>query len=300
MGSEIEIADGTIFKQAAHDPAPRIELVDLPDRTGQAFLRKVNADAWDVVKLEGPREGVSRHTMRSLGGFVRWLKAFASDSAGRAQIFVEAMATVPVAAKIAAKIDPGDPDGDRVVCEVGCSPDFVAWVARCNGKTLSQKALFGLVRGYGEAIKGEGAMKLLAVLASLRVVGNSTLECELAPNGRVRVKGVRADVKIDQELPGEIDLELPIFQGVTDGAGDELTYSVRALLDVEASAEDGLSIGITFPGIEAALLVACEDLVAHVQRELGEAWTVCLGSEKTESVLMRGGVSRIGIVPPIA
>lgn len=283
-----------------HDPAPRLQPIDLPDRTGQIALYKTGEDSWTVHRLDGPSEGVARHTFRSLESLVRWLKV-SSRAPSRAQVFVQILSDLATP-EIQARLDPGDPEGDRVTCAVAHAPAFKAWAVETRGKALSQKGLFTLVRGFGWAIEGANvADVLLSTLARLRVVGKVELQCELASNGRTTVAGVTNGVSVSVELPGELTIRVPIFQGVVDESTHVAkTYSIRAILDVDADPSSGLSISIAFPDLAEILARAAVDLVEHLQRELGEGWTVCLGTESTSEANSRTDVLRVGHPAPAA
>lgn len=283
--------------QADHDPAPRIDLVDLPSGEGAVALVKTGEDEWKVERFAGPTESVCRHTFRSLSTFVAWLRGCGADPS-RAQVFADLRGPLSRSngskwPHVVAKLEPGDPDGDRVVCEVAYSPAIRAWAIETAGKRLSQKELFSLVRGYGKALYGaHSADGLLGTLAALRVIGTSTLECELAANGRTLISGARGELRVTQELPGVVELDLPIYQGVEISGGIEAHYRLEGLLDVETTPQ-GLSVGISFPALDETLALADADLIAHVQGELGEPWLVCLGSESAATVQKREGFARL-------
>lgn len=290
---EAEAMGAPLTMPPDHDPAPRLQPVELPNGEGLAALVKVDEHEWRVERFEGPKEGTARHAFRELGSFIRWLER-STPAPRRAQVFVEILSPTKVP-QVQARLDPGDPTGDRVTCDVPHSPAFRAWVLSTAGKRLSQKGLFALVRGYGWAIEGENqADSLLMTLAALRVIANQSLEVEIAPNGRTKVAGKRGEVTIDRELPGELSIRVPIFEGVTDAVAKVRTYGLRAILDVEAHPDEGLSVGITFPDLEDVLSSAAIDLVEHVETSLGEGWVVCIGTEKTEPQPKRSDVARIG------
>lgn len=269
-----------------HDPAPRLDLVERPDKGGAAALVKTGPNSWEVVKFDGPQESVARHCFRSIRGFVRWLDRWADATS--TQVFADLVSPLPGnhPPSMTARLDPADPRGDLVVCEVPFDPSFRAWVIATHGKRLDQRGLFSLVRGHAGAILGGNAAEsLLGTLAALRVVGTSELESELAPNGRTIVSGMRGGVSVSRELPGEIDLLVPIYSGVRESAsfGPDMAYALRAVLDVEVETA-GLSVSITFPDLDRVMIQANEDLVAHVERELGDGWLVCVGSERSDVV----------------
>ncbi len=270
-----------------HDPAPRLELVERPDMGGAAALVKTGPDTWEVVNFDGPQESVARHCFRSIRGFVRWLGRWADPKS--TQVFADLASPLPGnhPPSMTARLDPADPRGDLVVCEVPFDPGFRAWVIATHGKRFDQRALFSLVRGHGQAIVGENAAEsLLGTLAALRVVGTMNLESELAPNGRTIVSGMKGGIEVSRELPGEITLRTPVYAGVRWAIGDEgpeADYALRAVLDVEVG-QNGLAVAITFPDLDRIMMQAGEDLVEHVELELGEGWLVCIGSERSEVV----------------
>lgn len=280
-----------------HEPTPRIEAIERPDGKGQAFVVKTGPDRWEVKTFDAPTEGVARHTFASLDSLVRWLQRW--GEASRAQVFVDVQAGNTGSAYVQARLDPGDPEGDRVTCPVPFTPEFRAWVIDTRGKALGQRELFALVRAFGSGIQDQTrAASLLGALSVLRIAGGSELECELAPNGRTKVSGRRGDVAMSQELPGELELVLPIYRGVQvdddEALADEpATYRLRMMLDVEASPALGLAASLVFPDLESVLADAADDLVEHLERELGEGWVVCAGSEETEAVDVRKA-TRIG------
>lgn len=276
-----------IAMQAEHDPAPGLDLVPNPNRDGGIGLVKVGPENWAIHELKGPREHALRHRFEDLGTFAAWLIRSAVNP-DQAQVFVD-IAPVDEKREIVGRLNPRDLGGDVVSCAVNYSPEFEAWVDGTVGQVLNQRTFFKLIRGYGNAIATASlAESLLGTLAALRIVTNGDFECTLAPNGRTTVAGARADVNVSKELPAEIELSIPIFEGVDverGGGTVAAKYSLRAMLDVEAS-HDGLAILISFPDLPSVMRAATRDLVAHVQRSLGSRWLVCQGRENAADVPM--------------
>lgn len=287
-----------VHMQPEHDPSPPIQLVDHPSGEGTIGLVKTGEHTWEVKRFGGPEERVCRHLFDDLGTYAAWLKRTA-QSPRQAQVFVDLDCQPGEnGRKVQARLDPRDPEGDFVVCGIRFTPEYEAWVAATERKTLDQRALFKLVRAHGEgSLRPSVAENLLGSLAALRIVTNGEFKTELAANGRTTVSGLSADIQVSKELPAELDLSIPIYEGVdvpTGPGGDLLMarYSMRAMLDVEAGPL-GLAVQISYPDLSVVVRQAGRDLVTHLQRDLGDDWLVCQGRENSKNVpVLREDVER--------
>jgi len=304
MSDETEptpIPGAMIVAADSHDPNPVLVCEDAPDGDGVVALVRTGEHEWTTERHVGPRELAHRHTFATLRSFVRWLRRW-SQYPERASVLAllpeNLEQVVNRSAEIAARPDPRRLEGDRVTCFVPLDPTFRAWTHLALAGRIPQRKLFAFLRAYGHALaRPEAASHLLGALATVRVSANASLECELAPNGLVRVTGQGGDVALTTDLPSELELEIPVYVGVSyagedhpeDVHGQEATYSVRVLLDVEADPREGLTVAVSFPELETTLSRAADDLAAFVESELGWPFLVGVGCETTSAVAVGQG-----------
>lgn len=290
------IPGAMVVASDSHDPNPVLVTTESPDGDGELALIRIGEHQWTTEELPGPRELAQRHTFATIRSFVRWLRRW-SPKPERSSVLARLPANlenlVNCEAEIDARVDPRRYDGDRVTCFVPLDPTFRAWTTLAIGGRIPQRKLFAFLRAYGHALASpEAATHLLGALASVRVSANASLECELAPNGLVRVTGQGGDVALTTDLPSELELSIPVYTGVRyAGAehpeevhGQEAEYSVRALLEVEADPVHGLTVAVSFPELETTLSRAADDLAAFVEAELGWPFLVGVGCETSEAV----------------
>jgi len=289
--------------EAEHEPTPAIDGYPNPSGDGELVAIQTGPEEWAIRTFDGPHEKAARHSFDSIRGFVGWLKRW-TPRAEAAQVFASVassiMASNMVGRKLEAYVDPRDPGCDSAVGRAPLEARFAAWISLArDGVKLNQKTFFTFIREFGDVIQGEGvAEHLLASLAALRVTSTENLEAEFAPNGRLKVSGARGDVTISQELPSELIIRLPVYFGVhwfPPSSDEELTamraeYEIRVVLEVNAGPQyHGLQVEMSFPGIQNTMADADEDLVNHIQHELGQGFLVCAGSPERVDVPVRSG-----------
>ena len=268
-------------------PSPELNPIDHPNGDGILLPIQNETDSWRIEHHKGPRDVRARHRFTSLKAFVEWMQRWTAIDMG-----AQVLAHLPydfkaddVVACVTGRVDPRDPGGDLVLCDLVFDPTFWAWLEPVrSGQRLSQGRLFEFLRANADVIEGESTgAAFTAAVASLRVTTDSDLTTEYAPNGMIKVAGVRGGTTLSQDLPGEVNILTPIYHGVTDEEGAARAYSIRVLFDVKAGG-DGIAVKFSMPGLERVLVQANEDLVAHVQRELGGGFLVGAGIDAVEDV----------------
>lgn len=294
MSDEIlpEMMQGVPFPtaiEAEHDPSPRLEWSDAPDGDGQVVAIKVGDHRWKLEHLTGPKEMAALHVFSDVGSFVDWVKRWATEPttcqilADLPTDFAGDLGAEINTGEIVARLDPRAVNGDRVTCLLHFDPAFAAWAAASRRTALNQLELIAFLRGYGDAISGENvASTIMGTLSALRVSSSSSIESHVKPNGRVHLSGRSGEVEVSQELPGEIELLVPIYEDVRDASGSLRLYRFRVLLDVKAGPEHGgIKVSLSMPGLPLVFAAANRDLIKSVQRDLGGDFMVGAGVEKS-------------------
>lgn len=259
-----------------------IEPTPLPRGNG-SFL--VVRDGYQVKEIEGSRRGKRVHRFHDLGGFARWLDRHAMERE-RAEILV-------ATDQVVAALDPADPDGDLVSCELPLHPSFAAWTNVLE-TGLDQITLHRLVLAEAETL-GDSAVGFSAALLQVKLATAGEFDAQMDPLGYMRVTGGTNKQEATVKLPPQFVVTTPIIEGVGIAHGDghdaptytPATYALDIFLQLKVVGEPGskrAEFYLSCPRLEAHRRQARRDAAEYLQALLLDGFLVGLGEIKTESV----------------
>ena len=101
--------------ETPHQPTPELVLKPHPCGWGEVAAIQFGTDQWELRTLEGPKRGQRCHAFTDTAGFCRWLCRHAKPDV------TEILTT---SEKVIAALDPADPFGDVVNCELAVQADM--------------------------------------------------------------------------------------------------------------------------------------------------------------------------------
>lgn len=245
----------------------RTKVVPAPDGWGAYIIRP---DDFDVERIDGPQRYQRRHIFDHVSSLIDWLAVNGDPS----------MSDVVVdKTRIDAVLDPDDPNTDIVSCVLEHHPEFGAWVD-VTGNVLSLKQFHRHWRSFGHTCR-QGS----DVLAALRVISLSKgedMEIQIDEMGATRFASQTQKRDLSTQLPASFTVDAPVFQGVTNEGGEPHIYEMEWLLELDL--EKGLTFQMFCPQAALTLSRARSDVAAMIHRDLGDPWTITLGTAKGQAV----------------
>lgn len=267
---------------AAPIPVPAVIPVQRPCGHGSFVVVR---DGYQVRELEGRKRGKRAHVFDDVRSFALWLNRHATDRK-RTEILVHNESIV-------AALDPGDPQGDRVVCMLPLHPSFVAWQG-VFGRMIDQISLHRLVLAEAETL-GESAEGFSAALLQLQIATAGDFSAELDPLGYMKVAGGTTKQEATVKMPPRFSVTTPIIEGVctkyVPTSGEPYYVERRYVLDVflqlsvvgEAAAKKA-QFALSCPRLEIHRRQARRDAAAYLQELLEDDFLVGLGEVKVDAV----------------
>ncbi len=273
------------LRRAFAEASPKLDPIDDPSGRGRRVVAV--REGYNLEYLMGPERGRRLHRIHDITSFADWLNRHADPD--RTEVLVDVH-------EVTAHLEPADPEGDMVVCQLSLHPLFQAWEA-VFGKVLNQKLFHYQVRvlfDTFDAINNENTeltygSLLMGSLGSLKVSSTGTLKTELDTTGMIKVLASDQGRSVDKQLPPEFSVTVPIIDGVLDGGldaashGELKTYRLGLLLEVEAG-ESGLAFTVNCPQLAVALRDARRDAAEFLTGLLKDDFLVGLGAARVESV----------------
>lgn len=186
----------------------------------------------------------------------------------------------------------------RATLKMEKHPRYERWEEAFD-KNLNQQQIYRLfvtaredfdraVDASGEDIGSYGT-ELASQLRKLNVKRDSKVEVELDANGNYRASGATDQHTLSARLPSEFDIIVPVYEGVEDDKGEEITYSLRVHLDVVVQDQGPPVFVVRCPGQAVVIHQAVRDTAAMLQRELdGRAKGFMVGLGKLNSSVLAG------------
>lgn len=151
------------------------------------------------------------------------------------------------------------------------TPEWAAWAATANGQAISHAKIVEFLDEHLDDVQEPPALVLMNVLRKLRASTKYEAETELRENGTAAVS-FRKDDKVvgdaEVELPGEIEIVIPIMRGHVDAIGEPINY--KLVVKVRATVQDGaLFLRLSIPAKDKVLEQVYDDLVSSARELLG-------------------------------
>lgn len=268
---ESEITLSSTGGAPAHDPTPTLEHTPQPSGWGSVAVIKEGPDCWGLVKLDGPMRGRRIHTFDDVASFARFLTRHADPA--QTEILVDYE-------EIVAALDPADPHGDLLKCQLVAHPTYGLWKASASTGNLPQRYMHRLVRG-SEAALGPAYELLLGKLGHIKTLIADSGEVELTKTGLAKLVGGSRRTEGGESFPAEIEIETPIWTGIMHAdveppGGRECSYRLAFLVHLELL--DGqLVFELDCPALALHERAARDDVARYLQALLGDAFEVGLG-----------------------
>lgn len=271
--------------EAAGTASPPVELVPHPDGNRRVALVR---EGYAVQVLDGRKQNRRGHTFTDLASFAAWLNRHASPP--MAEILVGESA-------VRAALDPIDPNGDVVTCDLVQHPAFVAW-AGILGRWMGQREIYGFARGhlgdFEEAHANNGTSLgtygeiFVAELQKFEAVRDGRIETQIDARGTTVFQGSTEKLTINGKLPPGFTVHVPIFDGVqvqvpdggepTGSRWTEATYALNLLLQIEFTEDKRPRFALVCPDLDVVKREAARDAVAWLTHCLADGFLVSLGA----------------------
>ena len=266
VGSEGEVAVNPIAigetKQViaeSPDAIPEINALESPDGYGHVVAVR---NGYTLEQLDGRDEGRRVHSFDDIATFAAYLKRHADGE--QTEILLSRNI-------VQAAMDPKAVMPETISCDLQGHPTFIAW-EKAFEAPLSQRVFHALVRGFRSALEdSEGILKALRILS---VGSKGEVKSEIDETGATRLNVVTNSIEMKAVIPPEFVLTTPLYRGIIDDKGEELTYAIEILVSINV---EEMTFMIEAPGLELVRAEARQDVAAMLQRELDKPFLVGLG-----------------------
>lgn len=251
----------TAAPEVIHDPAGDGELVAV-------------REGYSLEKLDGERVRARRHVFTDVTSFAQFI-------ADRADAECDILVSEKV---ITGDFEPGERSADVVSCELVLHPRAQRWVD-VLGKKVDQKTLLRLVTSAQEDFKTQEGSKvtegqaLALQLMKIEVVKGGNFVSQIDELGTMRFQANSDKADVSGSIPPIVTVRVPIHPGIIDAEGEEIFHDLD--LHVELDASDGVAFTLRCPNLAVVMREALLDVVAQVERILGEEYLVGLGRHAT-------------------
>ncbi|MGD9885329.1 MAG: DUF2303 family protein [Reyranella sp.] len=151
------------------------------------------------------------------------------------------------------------------------TPEWAAWAATANGQAISHTKIVEFLDDHLDDVQEPAPLVLMNVLRKLRASTKYEAETELRENGTASVSFRKDDRVVgdaEVELPGEIEIVIPIMRGHVDAAGEPINY--KLVVKVRATVQDGaLFLRLSVPAKDKVIEQVYADLVGTARELLG-------------------------------
>lgn len=264
--------------EQTEDPAP----VETPHPSGDGLLL-VLKQGYSASQVPGPKRAKRGHTFHDLGSFADYMnrRVEGEDAADVNDVEILVSET-----SVVALLDPSDPNGDRIHCQLIHHPQFSAWLS-IFGKRTVQRDLYLFLRGNLPSIHTpengmDGAM-IASEVRKLQVVATTGTDFQLDERGFYTVASATATTDMKGRIPSKFEIYVPIFQAIRDEHDAERQYMIEVLLQMEPVG-DQWAFNLACPALPIILHQARLDAVEYLKRILEPGFLVGLGEAKTETV----------------
>lgn len=280
-------------------PTPVVPANVAPNGDGVYFVVR---DGYKLQRVEGRQHHRRTHTFDDLRSLAIWLNRYAVPKE-RAEILVDLTA-------VGAALDPANPIGDVVTCELPRDPRFQRWAPylACpfggeeEPKALSQRQLHTVLRGAVADIEGtEVAGLLLHEVQNLSITKGFKRDLKIDERGYYRYAAEVKDRVIEGRIPPSFSIRVPIFEGVTVPQNAEVPsfgpwvpvlYTIEILLSMdEHPLTQELIFTLEAPALPVIARQARRDVAACLQNQLEPGLLVMLGELRLDSVAAGSTVS---------
>lgn len=271
--------------------APDLEPLVVPNGDGFVLALK---EGYQLKTLPGPRVHRRSHVFDDLGTFAEYLNRHAVDRLGTEILLNDS--------RIVAALEPKNPIGDKLVCDLVQHPRFAAWAhvltddpnSSAGPDKLNQKEFFALLRARrDDLVDPMQAAQLLGSVQMLKLTNSGDRALELDERGYTRFMGGNERRNVAGEFPPFFSIRVPIFEGVHEVVdpepgvetllaagrqvfGGELTYEIEILLWLE-EVGGAVFFELQAPMLDLVVRQARRDAARYLQARLVAPLMVGLG-----------------------
>lgn len=299
--AEQQVIHSEITNVEPSPPTPIVRPNVAPDGDGVYIVVR---DGWKIHRLEGRQHHRRIHEFDELHSLADWLNRYAVPRE-RAEILVDQTC-------IGAALEPANPIGDVVTCEMPFDPRFALWEPFLtspfgreeDARPLSQKELSSLLRAGAADVEGEEvAQLLLHEVRNVSLTKGSKRELRLDERGYYRYAASVQNRAIEGAIPPSFSIRVPLFEGVlipqseaahqpgalrADASGQDWApaiYSLEILLTMDEHPATGeLVFTLDAPALPLIARQARRDVAAFLRGLLDPELLVMLGVLRLDAV----------------
>lgn len=253
---------------------------------GDGELLVVHKD-YAVTQLAGPSPTRPAHLFEDTGS----MKAFIEKEVGAERVLPRDVDILVGEKELVARLGSYKSDAAQIVAPLKLAPAAEAWLGLL-GRAHEVDTVYQLAREHSAVFppvkvklnnvetQRPGAELMLTTLANVEISAQGNFKSSRNATGMITVQGGTNTVSSNVELPERWELRFPIFEAQLDRFA-----TVELLLHTRISNDSGtggkkLMLGFTCPQLAVVMREARMALVEKLQGELGEAYTVGLGTVK--------------------
>ena len=239
---------------------------------------------WTSARVSDAVAITRHHTLTELTSLERWLTALPKERTVPIEVLLD-----PATDTVHACVDTTARYSDTLSGKLALTPEMTQ-VKNALGRALEHRPFYLLLRDLKPVLAGgsEHVEVLLTHVKKLHVVVQGKVTSELDERGVITVSGTdqRKDVSVD--IPAEIDLDLPIFRGVTDPTDPMklLTYRLPLTLTIDDEDPEDVTFALTCPSLDNVMTEARADVIAQLDRVLAAAQIPALVGYGTGTVVV--------------
>jgi hypothetical protein len=277
FGKDHLVAIFDAIVESLGQPSAKPEVIDNPN--GRGGYIALSREGYTLHVMPGPQRQLRTHTFADLRSFAEFLNRHATRET--TEILMNETTTK-------ALLEPRDPLGCRVSCDMRFHPRFDRW-KRLLGKAMTQREFLGLViaarddfgtikTSKGEPIATEGEM-FATNLMRLAINKEGSYQCDIDERGTIRFSAGTEKTTVQGQLPSRFTIHVPVFRGIEKAlkAGlEEPLYPLEILLELDV--EEKPMFTLVAPAIEMVVLDALMDAAEYLRSRLDKGFLVSLGN----------------------
>lgn len=151
------------------------------------------------------------------------------------------------------------------------SREWAFWTKLADGSAVPHRKAVESLEDHAEDITSPVATELMALLRSLRAHVTATAATELRPDGTSAVE-FRTDKTVlarGLELPGTLEIQVPVLRGQADAEGRPVRYRVQVRLRASLDDSAHLALRFSMPTAERVWEEVTGEAVARAETLLG-------------------------------